>query len=182
MKHENHLFDIYQFDLLNVFTAIILLVLLATHLPFFYEGLKTRRRVTEILAHALVAQKIVDQNFTKNLRLDNEWIDTCPGCIASIGIDGKTGMITIRFPDDIDAGGKTLVLLPIIEFKGGKFLLAGDSVRGTFSNNRAIVWLCTSAQTRFNDPILQSKKGTLRSNYAPNECRYLPRQYAHVEN
>lgn len=169
-----------KLDLLNVVVASSLLLLIITHLFSGYEDWRIRQRVSESVEKSILAQHLVQKNFFKGISLDHGWADLCPNCNQSIGIDGRTGIITIRLEGDIDGGGKSLILLPVHGPGNDQLLLEYDALKSKAPQSSSILWLCTSSGTRSTISIILKNKGSLRSKFAPYECRFLPKQYSNL--
>jgi len=147
-----------------------LAVLVVTHLPAAFESHRIRQQVAAVLPLAASAQTLVDSNALKGAALDATWVPVALENRASIEIAAPTGIITLTFAN-IDGGGKSLKLIPMIEADAGLLPLAQAGKVGAAAPWK-IIWVCTSSRTRSRNTYIMANKGTLESKYAPDACRH----------
>ena len=148
MKQQRHVQQGFTLIELMIVVAIIG-ILAAIALPA-YQNFTTRAQVTEGISLAAEARTLVAENaFEAVDPLDRGW--QAPGStdlVASIGINGANGRITITFTNRID-NGATLFYDPVDE--DGDPIAAGTPVEGLIN------WDCTG--------------GTLDNRFRPAQCR-----------
>jgi hypothetical protein len=174
--------DLKSLSLVDVVALLSLAVLVVTHLPAALESHQIRRQVAAALlpttACALAAalplaanaQAVVGSNALKGASFDATWVPLVLENQAAIEIAASTGIITLTFAE-IDGGGKSLKLIPVIEADAGLLPLA-QAGKASAAPSRKITWVCTSSLTRSRNPYIMANKGTLESKYAPDACRH----------
>jgi hypothetical protein len=162
--------DLKSLSLVDVVALLSLAVLVVTHLPAALESHQIRRQVAAALPLAANAQAVVGSNALKGASFDATWVPLVLENQAAIEIAASTGIITLTFAE-IDGGGKSLKLIPVIEADAGLLPLA-QAGKASAAPSRKITWVCTSSLTRSRNPYIMANKGTLESKYAPDACRH----------
>ena len=135
------------FTLIELMIVVAIIGILAAVALPAYQDYTVRARVTEGLSLASAAKTAVAENAASGVALDSGW--TAPAAtdaVASVAVDGATGVITITY--EAIAGGGDITLVPNDS--------AGALVSGTIPDG-AITWDCTG--------------GSLDAKYRPANCR-----------
>ena len=176
----SQLLDIFR---ASVFNKLVIVLVLFVWLPwktsYVYGNYKIRQKVMEGLKLATLAKAIVEENALKGLALNEGWVSspTSDGIIVSIA--QNTGVITVTFGANVDGGGRTLTVVPVLyENKGGYAFSGNSNSSSSLIQASKVNWVCASADTLTRNLTVLENKGTLPTKYAPLECRRLLTGYA----
>lgn len=161
--------QLIKFSMLVVVSAY-----LAWQSRYVYESYKIRQRVAEGLKLATLAKAVVEVNASMGVPLDEGWESPASSDGVVISIAQTNGVITIRYGVNVDGGGRSLNLVPILSGNSGEYAYKGDAISSTnlIPVASQVSWVCVSADTMTRNLAVLEQKGTLPAKYAPLECRF----------
>ena len=108
----------------------------------------------------------------KGLALDSDWVISESSQMVVLTISQETGVITISFGSEVDGGGRTLTLVPVLPGPVDGYALAGNANSSSFVlDELQIEWVCAADKKISKNTIVIKHKGTLPSKYTPLGCR-----------
>jgi type IV pilus assembly protein PilA len=160
----------------SVMTKLIIVAVLFVWLPwkmsYVYDSYKIRRKVTEGLKLATLAKAVVEENATKGTALNKGWVLPPSSNGVLVSIAQNTGVITVAYGANVDAGGWTLTVVPVLSQNPGGYAFSGNVNSSTsLIPASQVSWVCASADTISLNPTVLENKGTLPTKFAPLECR-----------
>lgn len=160
----------------SVMTKLVIVAVLFVWLPwktsYVVHSYKIRQKVTEGLKLATLAKAVVEENVTKGTALNKGWVlpPSSDGVVVSIA--QNTGVITVAYGENVDGGGRTLTVIPVLSGKAGGYAFSGNVNSSSSLIPASLVsWVCASANTISFNPTVLENKGTLPTKFAPLECR-----------
>jgi len=142
------------FTLIELMIVVAIIgVLAAVALPA-YQNYIVRIKVAEGLSLASSAKLVISDNASNGKVFDSGWIAPASTVnVASIIISQTTGIITITYANNIDQGGKTILIIPT----SAGISLTGTTSGSTIPSGTSYEWSCLT--------------GTLNQKYRPAICR-----------
>lgn len=150
--------------------------------PVDYRGDVLRERVVQSIRLAGQARKWIEESAVTARHLDSaaylfneqsNGVGLTSPYVISVQIASSTGVITLAFNEStmgLAAGQNTLTLTPFVSM-GGAILGLDEAL--ALGIHDSIVWGCASESANYAGTLglLIAAPGTLKSQYAPPECR-----------
>ncbi len=158
--------------LIKLVIVVVLSVWLVLQARYVYDSYKIRQRVTEGLKLASPAKTVVEENVTKGKALNKGWVLPTSSDGVEVSIAQNTGVITVAYGANVDSGGRTLTVVPVLSGNAGGYAFSGNAYSSSsLIPAHQVSWVCASAGTITRNPTVLEQKGTLPIKYAPLECR-----------
>lgn len=167
-------------QLIRFAIVVVFSVLLAMQSVYIYESYKIRQQVIKGLTMATPAKAVVEKNASKGVALDDGWVSPTSIDGVLIRVAQNNGAITIMYGANVDGGGRSLNLVPVLSGHAGAYAYKGDEKSSSILIPAAsqVSWVCASAATMTSNSAVLELKGTLPTKYAPLECRLNLEDYA----
>jgi hypothetical protein len=159
--------------LIKLLIVVVSSVWLAWQSRYVYDSYKIRQQVAEGLRLANLAKAVVEGNALKGVALNTGWMlpPSSDGVVVSIA--QKTGVIIVAYGANVDGGGRTLALVPVLSGNTGGYAFYGNAnSSSSLIPVQQVSWVCASADTMTRNPTVLEQKGTLPTKYAPLRCRW----------
>lgn len=158
------------FTLIELMIVIAIIGILAAIALPAYQDYTKRAKVTEGLSLAASAKTAVAENAASASNYKLGWASpAATKNVKTVGIDEKSGDITITYDKPVQDGG-TLILAPYTIAAGAAAKLPDSTTAGGYTPPAdSIQWDCLAAGAK--PSVTGVKPGTLESKIAPSNCR-----------